>query len=106
LNWIASTPASSTVVVTDPLKLGYSNLVLANTSNKTIHVTETQLNAGALQTTYTIKAHGTVSFATGTRLTAPNISTEFVATGPYLVATMVRASTPAGIYPIVSLHSR
>jgi Family of unknown function (DUF5719) len=106
LNWIASTPASSTVVVTDPLKLGYGNLVLANTSNKTIHVTETQLNAGALQTTYTIKAHGTVSFATGTRLTAPNISTEFVATGPYLVATMVRASTPVGIYPIVSLHSR
>ncbi len=106
LTWLASSSSSSVVVVTDPLKLGYSNLVLANTSNKTITVTETQLNAGALQANYTIKAHGTLSFGAGTRLTAPNIATEFRANGPVLVATMIRASTPPGIYPIAPLYSR
>ncbi len=106
LTWLTSSTSSSVVVVTDPLKLGYSNLVLANTSNKAITVTETQLNAGALQTTYTLKAHGTLSFATGTRLTAPNIATEFKANSPVLVATMIRASTPLGIYPIAPLYSR
>ncbi len=106
LTWLPSSASSSKVVVTDPLRIGYQSLVISNTSNKTIHVTETQLNAGALKTFYTIKAHGNLTFLAETRLTAPNSATEFVASEAVLVATMVRASAPIGIYPVAPLYSR
>jgi len=106
LNWMPSSIASSTVVVTDPMGLGYDQVILSNTSNTAVHVTETQLNSGALQSTYTIKAHGKLLFASGTRFTAPNVATVFRAASPVLVATMVRTSTPQGIYPVAPLVSR
>lgn len=106
LSWLPSSSASSTVIVTDPLKLGYYQVALSNTSSKTIHVTETQLNAGALQTDYTIKPHATLLFGSGTRLTAANIATEFTSNSHSLVATMTRTSTPLGIYPVAPLYSR
>jgi Family of unknown function (DUF5719) len=105
-NWLPPSIASSRVVMTDPLKLGYAQLVLSNTSKQQIQVTETQLKAGSRQRTFTIKARGNLTIGSGSSTLTSNIATEFSASGAVLVGTMVRASTPPGIYPIAPLFSR